>query len=337
MLQQLENCTIDSEEITQIKNELYLGRMLFLSKVAVLQKVSEQLANGSIPHVFLKGAVLSQYLYGNPYQRQSNDIDIYVPPTFVWKSIEALEKIGFKPLAKLNKRQLDFFQKYRWELSLYSAENNVILEIHWNLSYTTLPKRLTHWAQPNLEIGDIQHVEVNGFNLPFLANHLLLPFQIINGCSNYWARYDIILEFNQLKNKIGATEYNDILFQKSLTDFSEMIISRYLEFNNLTLEEFSEPFQSQVKSIESGDERKLKQLMKFWQRFLTKTEFKTFDLRNYVYPNIDDVKRFKILPSFSFLFLAGRKFLHFTGLFKPIYSLFKPILRTRLKKIGLKD
>lgn len=337
LLSYLESKHHHEESLTQIFTESYTRRLLFLSKVSVLLEINDALKKQQISFVFLKGAVLSQFLYQDFYIRQSNDIDIYVHPSNVKKTIQALEQIGFKSLVNFNDTQLSFFIQHRWELSLFSVQNNVILEIHWNLSYTTLPLRMRYWAQPKLTKDEIQFVKLNGQDLPLLSNDLLVPFQLINGCSNAWLRYDILVELMQLKNIVGNS-FGSIVEKYQLGPIFRMIEYRYNEIMHLDLEDYSEPFRSHIKVLESEKGLPTNIVKEFWRNFLSKKELRSYSLKTYFFPGMDDVKYFKVLPVFSFLFVFLRKLLVYSGLFKPIYFVIKPVLKHRLKKrVGLND
>lgn len=88
----------------------------------------------AIPHVFLKGPVLNQILWGRRMMRYSRDLDVLVLPQDIFKADAALQKLEFK--SELSDKGLRFHQRF----SAWTTKKDAVywkkgisqcIELHW--------------------------------------------------------------------------------------------------------------------------------------------------------------------------------------------------------------
>jgi hypothetical protein len=84
----------------------------------------------------LKGPALAATLYGDVTLRDSGDLDILIPMDEVWRAWDLLIAEGFHPQAPLTRSQAKLlFQSPReHHFLLTSADNQVVVELHWRLT-----------------------------------------------------------------------------------------------------------------------------------------------------------------------------------------------------------
>ena len=113
-----------------LKNYNYQNRIYNLTYIAELKKICEALEAEGIRSVPYKGPVLSWQLYGDFNLRQSEDIDLMIPPEDRQAAFTILESLDYKadPLPA-NK---NFWLKQRHEHTFrHAGEKDVTIELHW--------------------------------------------------------------------------------------------------------------------------------------------------------------------------------------------------------------
>jgi hypothetical protein len=101
-------------------------------------KILNKFKENKITVIPMKGFLISELIYGNPYSRVFSDIDLFVFEKDLEKSIEILKKEGFS--FDLNEMEEKFYKKFHFkfynEYRLY--KNDFLIELHFSL----FPRRL---------------------------------------------------------------------------------------------------------------------------------------------------------------------------------------------------
>ena len=101
-------------------------------------KILNKLKENEIVAIPMRGFLISELIYGNPYSRVFKDIDLFVFEKDLEKIIEILKKEGFS--FNLKEIEEKFYKKFHFkfynEYRLY--KNNFLIELHFSL----FPKRL---------------------------------------------------------------------------------------------------------------------------------------------------------------------------------------------------
>lgn len=114
-----------------------------LKQQLVLMRVSKELhqafEQAGVAHIFLKGPVLNQTLWGRRMMRYSGDLDILISPKEIFKADAVLQTLKFK--SELSSKSIRLHQFFR----RWSARKDVVyrreglahtLELHWKTSAT---------------------------------------------------------------------------------------------------------------------------------------------------------------------------------------------------------
>ena len=88
--------------------------------------VADMLKAESIPYAHIKGAALSQRIYGNPAYRSSGDIDLLVPPEYSDQAKSVLERAGFiqgkladGKIIPYTRRELIYYKTFSHQLAAF--------------------------------------------------------------------------------------------------------------------------------------------------------------------------------------------------------------------------
>jgi len=121
----------------QKKTKPIINSQLVLMRTA--RDVHQVLEQQAIPHIFLKGPVLNQVLWGYRMMRYSRDLDVLVLPRDIFKANTALQQLDFK--SELSDKSLCFHQRFSaWSTKKDAAywKKGVAqcLELHWKTHCT---------------------------------------------------------------------------------------------------------------------------------------------------------------------------------------------------------
>lgn len=117
----------------------------------------------SISHVFVRGLVLAEYVYGNPALRRYSDIDLLVTRHDVPRALSCLENIG--ALRRAGSLPDSYYLKYHFHIERqFVMGRDVTVELHWNLDH-----RYTMFTLdiPRI-IHDSSRESIGGLEIPIL-------------------------------------------------------------------------------------------------------------------------------------------------------------------------
>ncbi|NWF35518.1 nucleotidyltransferase family protein [Mariprofundus sp. KV] len=175
-----------SSEMNQLE---YRIRRKALKHLAMLSKISNQLDKHKIRFIVLKGSALSQLIYNDSAQRQSNDIDILIDRRDVEKVESILiENLNFSqgvPFSGATARQKEFIDSVRKDRGYFHQQDRIILEVHWGFTAVEHPiNRSFHdlWQstiKAELQLNQTFHT---------LPMNLLWLYQCQHGAESGWYR-----------------------------------------------------------------------------------------------------------------------------------------------------
>jgi hypothetical protein len=149
-------------------------------------RLSHLLHSVGVPVLFLKGAALSALAYGNVGVRQSDDIDLLVPPSGWTRAQSTLERAGYSresPPSEVDASRLELLRTMRKNFSYVSLNTGLRVELHWSLfrnrHFMTAP---TDWANPRMV------ALADGVSLPALADDILFAYLCAHGSLHWWHR-----------------------------------------------------------------------------------------------------------------------------------------------------
>ena len=125
-----------AEVLQNIKNLQHRNAKRNLNYLRELVLLSENLKKKNLPHLFLKGPVLSELAYDNPCLKDSIDLDIFAPFHSLEKTHQLLVEAGYQmtyPAFEMNKTQRKINYKISHHYNFRHPEKRVQIELHWKL------------------------------------------------------------------------------------------------------------------------------------------------------------------------------------------------------------
>jgi hypothetical protein len=171
-----------------------------------LIQILDRLEGQGIPTLALKGPVLAQQLYDQPFRREFTDLDILVPKEAVGQVIALLSADGFEAQFGLSSVQLTRFQKNWCEMALYYRARNIVVEIHWRLfspGYSFSPAAETAWEAT----GEV-FIAQRSITTLSVENQLL--FACLHQAKHNWSRLGWIMDLAALVKQSTHMNWKEV-------------------------------------------------------------------------------------------------------------------------------
>lgn len=129
----------------------------------------------------LKGAVLSQKLYGAPDIRTSGDIDVLIRPEDYPAADRLLRKSGYRSLYTLTDRQREIFLAHAYNTVYCCEASGQVLELHW---------RNRFWSRDDMQAlwRERQTATLLGERIEAPADAALFLYLCDHGARHRWGR-----------------------------------------------------------------------------------------------------------------------------------------------------
>lgn len=127
--------TVSPELLSGFKQACQQNQQLVLQQFQMQRELAQLFEQHSIPVIFLKGLLLSDFLYGDIAHRQIRDIDCLIPQEVVLLADKLLVEQGFQrshDYPRSPKYQKLVFDNFK-DLEYSHPVKNIILELHWRL------------------------------------------------------------------------------------------------------------------------------------------------------------------------------------------------------------
>ena len=188
------------------------------------RRVIQALGHAGIPVIALKGAMLSDWLYGNINLRQFSDLDLLVPPGKGLDAVSCLKEIGYQSNYPVLS---DFIATTDMVHFQPMVKNGVSVEIHIRLHskaedyHVNLPEMWLQAAKLQLH-----GVDAMGLCPEDLLLHLCIHLDkhFSNGQFQFTCMYDLV---NMLNHKGDVLNW-DLLEQKCILAEAESATYKYL-------------------------------------------------------------------------------------------------------------
>lgn len=168
-------------------------------------KISSGLEKQNIPHLVLKGPVLSQILYADPLVKNSVDMDFLIPFEYIEKAHSFIENQGytrFYPSGHLSSRQQQINYKLTHHYSYYKHRELFSLELHWNLIN---PRELLPLTFKKLYENHSSIVIANQSLKTISCMHYLI-YLAVHGSKHRWYSLGWLKDFSTLTSIVSETE-----------------------------------------------------------------------------------------------------------------------------------
>lgn len=173
------------------------SRYLSLSQLSVLPRINQAFDDSGVEFLYLKGIVLSSFLYQTPHARHSKDVDIWVDENQVTKACELILGAGFtllKPAKLPSGMELVRYMRVQKDMIFVSQDNLPIeLELHWRLD----KNKHAFPLQFNQAYRHKMVVDVDGHACPTLSLESTVLYLCAHGSAAMFGRMKWLLDAAQ--------------------------------------------------------------------------------------------------------------------------------------------
>jgi hypothetical protein len=174
-------------------------------------QIGQALEQAQIPYWVMKGAPLSQLLFGAPHIRSFGDLDIIVPPAALDYAGQVLQKtLGFRrtnPSHELTPRQRAYLMRHHHHIIYENPSQRYSLELHWGI--------IEEYLMP-------QHVAerilARAVSVPLGEKHIrtidldsMLAVSILHGAKHQWARLKFLFDLDSILRVLPTPDWDYIL------------------------------------------------------------------------------------------------------------------------------
>ena len=182
-------------QASSLANKIYQ-----LKLVSVLHDIHKMM--GENPFIVLKGPVLSQFLYNDPAERTSRDLDILIEKQKFQKVLDLFLDANYQLLTPFNtEKQKAAILKHMHHVELLHPSGEVLVELHWNLTaMKSIEVNISDLMQKTkaIKIGEIDYHTLNTFDqLAYLAVH---------GTFHVFTRLQWLCDINDLHKQLSKEE-----------------------------------------------------------------------------------------------------------------------------------
>ena len=150
-----------------------------------LAEVLERFDSAGIRAIPFKGLPLAAAYFGDPAVRQTGDVDLLIPKSRALAAHDLLVEAGFRRFNPLTGESEPVSTAFpRNEISFVRDEPAVALDLHWHF----LPRYYFFRFDFESLWRNRQTLDVEGLEVPGLANEELLLMLTAHGAKHYWPR-----------------------------------------------------------------------------------------------------------------------------------------------------
>ena len=189
VLETLPAGLIPEDILHQLRSANAQNSFRSLALLGELRRLSEVFEAHRIPIAAFKGPILAVANYGDPGLRRFEDLDILVPPDYVWRARDLLAAEGYRLHSNVDWCGQAFF--LRAYPSLVMAGSMVDIDLHW----LPFPKHFPYRFDLPALWERRAAVPIGGRSVPVLsAEHHLLVLAA-HGAKHGWERLGWICDF----------------------------------------------------------------------------------------------------------------------------------------------
>jgi hypothetical protein len=155
-----------------------------MSQVSEYLAIHKRFSDAGILDVPLKGAVLSQALFGSIGARQSSDIDIWVAPEDHDRADAMLRASGYareRPAVGFRPLQLEAYRRGNNEFN-YRTAGGLLIDLHWRLH----PFNRLAPLDIRGVVADGVTIKVGGTKLPWFSDESLYLYLLTHAAREKW-------------------------------------------------------------------------------------------------------------------------------------------------------
>ncbi len=128
--------SVPADVYVLLKQKAFANRRQALRSLLEMQRIQGRFAEEGLTVCLLKGAALSEEIYGDPLFRHGADLDILSDDEQIAKQIGLLEELGYVqqyPSSPLTSRRISIYSRYWKGIDLVHSGTGMALDLHWRL------------------------------------------------------------------------------------------------------------------------------------------------------------------------------------------------------------
>lgn len=189
------------------------GERIAMEQVLSVLRLRSFLEAAGIPVLVLKGAALSQRLWGSPLLRRAADVDLLVPAKRVEEAWQVLAAAGYamiRPARALNPAAARLYRRVTKDSLHQEVGQSLTIELHWRMS--------DEMADPGYPLKqDRQQIMLApGRSVTILADEALFVYLCVHGAAHAWARLKWLADVARLA--AIAPDGGDGMWRRAVAD-----------------------------------------------------------------------------------------------------------------------
>ena len=207
-----------SQDGAKSQNETLAAAARALVRVHDLQVVLVVLEDAGVRPLAFKGPVLDAELRGDPFVRDSEDLDLLVPRDELDRALAALDAAGWTAALEIHPRTRAALLRYGCEIPLLRP-GRTLLDLHWDLAPAYFAWR------PDLDAlrARARVVEVAGRPVPTLSRADAFLHLCAHGCLSDWSRGIWVEDVALAMERLGARDAALVLREARRTGGVRMV------------------------------------------------------------------------------------------------------------------
>lgn len=201
---------VPNEVINELRRKHAQSAGRSLAQLNEVARLTDSFEQAGIPMLVFKGVALSEQLYGDPFFRSANDIDLIVDPARLRAAGDLLIAGGYRRIGRGNsKREFEAYRRHFKELEYVNETASVYVELHHRLTNNVGLLRCDF--QDLWRARD--RIRVAGVQVATLPRDMLSVYLCVHGVMHGWQRLAWLTDFaatlqgpNAVENAVAQAE-----------------------------------------------------------------------------------------------------------------------------------
>jgi hypothetical protein len=173
------------------------------------QRIARALQQQGFQVTVLKGALLSELIYSDPFRRYSVDLDLMTSDEDLDRQILCMSDLGYElvmPSTKLTPRRLRSYSRYRKDFSFKHKRSGVMVDLHWRL-FNNVEHKANLLAQSRVPIKG----KLFGEGCYMLAPVDQFLYSAAHGVSDAWIYLKSLIDFAAFLRRLTQSELEEAI------------------------------------------------------------------------------------------------------------------------------
>ncbi|WP_263378246.1 nucleotidyltransferase domain-containing protein [Granulicella paludicola] len=173
------------------------------------QRIARALQQQGFQVTVLKGALLSELIYSDPFRRYSVDLDLMTSDQDLDRQILCMSDLGYElvmPSTKLTPRRLRSYSRYRKDFSFKHKRSGVMVDLHWRL-FNNVEHKANLLAQSCVPMKG----KLFGEGCYMLAPVDQFLYSAAHGVSDAWIYLKSLIDFAAFLRRLTQSELEEAI------------------------------------------------------------------------------------------------------------------------------